>query len=218
MRWQRATLILTALLIGAGVLGFYWKVIQATQHPPAPETAAQSSTARHLTAPEITFVDPSLGPKDARVTVVEFGDYLCPFCRDSSDAIDQLLKQHARDVRFVWKNDPSPLHAGADQASEAAMCAAQQNAFWPYHRHLMTGQQSTYDQAALTLAAGDLGLDTGAFGTCLASHGAKPLVDRTLDEARALGITALPTFFINDTRYEGQMTYAQLEQALTTSP
>jgi len=211
MALKRALFILVSLCIGLGVLAFYWKIIRTTQGQ-REDVAAQAPT-RHLVAPEVTFVDPSLGPKDAKFTIVEFGDYLCPFCRDGGPAIDKLLAQHPDDVRFVWKHDPSPLHVDADRAAEAAMCADKQGAFWAYHRQLLE-EQDTYNDTALTLAAADLGLDTTAFTACLVNHEAKPLVDRTVEEGRALGITGLPTFFINGTRYDGAMTYDQLEQAI----
>jgi len=212
MRWKRPLFILVSLLLGLGVLAFYWKIIRTTQGPQPQDLAAQAPT-RHLDAPEITSVDPSIGPRDAKNVIVEFGDYLCPFCRDSGLAIDKLLSAHPDDVRFVWKQDPSPLHAGADHAAEAAMCADAQGAFWAYHQQLLESQD-TYDDTALALAASDLHLNVGAFSDCLVKHAAKPLVDRTVEEGRALGIQGLPTFFINGTRYEGAMTYDQLEQAI----
>jgi protein-disulfide isomerase len=212
MAWKRALLIAASTLIAIGVLGFYWKIIRTTQGPGA-GAAAQAAPTRHLDAPQITFVDPSIGPKDAKFVIVEFGDYLCPFCRDSGQAIDQLLAKHPADVRFVWKHDPSPLHPGADRIAEAAMCAGKQGAFWTYHKRMLESQD-TYNDTALALAAGDLGLDTGKFTDCLVKDETKPLIDRTVAEGQALGVTGLPTFFINGKRYEGATTYDQLEQAL----
>jgi protein-disulfide isomerase len=212
MRWKHDALIAIAILLGTGVLVFYWKVIQTTQ---AHQTAAVITAAptKHLTAPSITYVDPSLGPKEAKHTIVEFGDYLCPYCKAGGEAIDRLVNERPNDVRFVWKNDPSPLHPGADNAAEAAMCAEKQGAFWNYHRKLFESQ-SSFEQAALLVTATDINLDSASFGSCLSNHDAQPLVDRTVEEGRALGITALPTYFIDGTRYEGQMTYEQLLKAI----
>lgn len=212
MAWKRALFILASALIAVGVLVFYWKIIRTTQGPPAGADALAAPT-RHLDGPQVTFVDPSMGPKGAKYVIVEFGDYLCAFCRDGGEAIDRLLAQHPGEIRFVWKNDPSPLHPGADRIAEAAMCADKQGAFWAYHKQMLESQ-NTYNDTALALAAGDLGLDTGKFTSCLVNDETKPLIDRTVAEGQALGIEGLPTFFINGKRYEGALTYDQLEQAL----
>lgn len=213
MHWKRALLIIVAIALGAGVLTFNWKVLRATQATVQAPSASASASAR-LEAPSVTFVDPSKGPKDATNTIVVFGDYLCAYCQASDQAIDQLLQARPDDVRVVWKNDPSPLHPGAGTAAEAAMCAAKQGAFWSFHQKLFDGQQ-TFDQVAMTIVADNLGLDTTAFGSCLSKHETKPLVDRTVTEGQALGIKALPTFFINGTRHEGALTYDQLLQAIS---
>lgn len=213
MHWQRRLLIIVAAALGVGVLAFDFKVIQATQGRPASAPAAVSATAR-LDAPAVTYVDPSTGPQDAKHTIVEFGDYLCGACQSSHLAIDQLLQNLPNDVRYVWKNDPSPLHPGADIAAEASMCAAKQGAFWDYHRKLFDDQQM-YNQVSLTVTADNLGLDATAFGQCMANHAALPLVERTVAEGRALGIEALPTLFIDGQRHEGAMTYDQLLQAIS---
>lgn len=212
MRWKQHVLIAIAFLLGSGVLVFYWKVIRTTQGPP-PTAVVSAAPTRHLDAPQVTYVDPFLGTKDAKNTIVEFGDYLCPFCKDGGAAIDQLLQARPNDVRFVWKNDPSPLHPGAADAAEAAMCADKQGAFWNYHRKLFESQ-ATFDQAALLVTATDLNLDANAFADCLSNHAAKPLVDRTVEEGKALGIDALPTYFIDGKRFEGQLTYDELVAAI----
>lgn len=212
MAWKHRLFILVAAILGSGVLAFYWKVIQTTQGPPPVVASAPAAPVAHLDAPSVTTADPHLGPWDAKNTVVEFGDYLCPACKDGSPAIDRLV-QARPDVRYVWKNDPSPLHVGADTAAAAAMCADKQGAFWAYHRKLFL-DQSTFDEASLTLTAGDLDLNATAFGNCLASGDSKALVERTVSEGQALGIQSLPTYFINGKRYEGEMTYDQLVNAM----
>ena len=213
MPWKRRLFLAIALLLGSGVLVFYWKVIRTTQGQPPAAQVAPAAPERHLDQPSVTVVDPSIGPRDAKVTIVEFGDYLCPYCRNSGDNIDRLLQERPNDLRFVWKNDPSPLHAGADVAAEAAMCADAQGAFWPYHRKLFASQD-TFSEAALTVTANDLNLDMNAFVSCLSNHEEKPKVDRTVEEGKELGVTGLPTFYINGTRYEGEMSYDELVTAI----
>jgi protein-disulfide isomerase len=210
MHWKRSLLLGVALLFGGAVLVFYWRVAR-TSVGPRPLASAAESPVRHLDAPEVTVADPQRGPKDAKIVIIEFGDYICPFCKAGGAAVDQLQAAYPAEVRFVWKNDPSPLHPGADVAAEAAMCAGRQGAFWPYHQKLFENQE-TYDETALAITANTLGLDAATFGSCLSAHDTKPLVDRTVDEGKALGVTALPTFFINGKRIEGAMTYDELLQ------
>lgn len=210
-KFATSVLVLVALVMGTGVLFFYWQVIRAAgTRPKAAESAAAPSLT--LDAPNVTFVDPSTGPKDAPNVIVEFGDYLCPYCQSSEAAVEKLLEART-DVRFVWKHFPSPLHVGAEAAAEAAMCADRQGAFWAYHRKLFESQ-TLYDDVSLSLTASDLGLDVKAFTACLSSHETKPLVDRTVGEARALGIDSLPTFYVNGAAIEGAITYEDLQQIL----
>ncbi len=210
MRFKPLLVILIAFALGAAVLGLFWNVIR----PRVDAASSQTSTtpARHLEEPNITFVDQIQGPKNAAITIVEFGDYLCPHCRTAEEAVQKLLATEPNRVRYVWKDMPAPVHTGADTAAEAGLCAAKQGAFWPFHRALFD-IQGTYDETSLTFEASQAGLDSQSFVDCLKSHETKPLVERTLDEGKALGIDALPTFFINGKRYVGALTYEELVDA-----
>ena len=92
------------------------------------------------------------------------------------------------------------------------MCAMRQDRFWEYHTALFD-EVGQFDQASLTILANRLDLDGEAFGDCLAAHETRPLVERTITEAQALGLTGVPTFFINGARFEGAMSYEDLLQA-----
>ncbi len=208
MRHKQLIVILIALTLGTAVLGLFWNVVRPSSAETAP-TAPVST--RRLDEPTITFVDQVQGPKDAEITIVEFGDYLCPYCRTAEEAVERLLAEQPTRIRFVWKDMPAPVHAGADTAAEAGQCAAKQGAFWSFHRTLF--EQGTYDETSLAFQASQSGLDSQAFTECLSSHATKPLVERTVDEGRALGIDALPTFFINGKRYVGALTYEELVEA-----
>lgn len=210
MHWKSRLFTLGTALIGFGVLAAYW--ISATEPAPAPAAAEEAETPSPITTPFVTVVDPSKGPKDAEVTIVEFGDHACPYCKSTQDAVDRLLASHPTRVRFVWKSAPSPLHAGADIAAAAALCAHRQGKFWEYHE-LLFENPSMFDQASMVILASDLRLDGAAFGECLATDATRPLVERTVLEARALGLTGVPTVFVNGMRYEGAMSYEQLLEA-----
>ncbi len=212
MRFKPFLVILIALALGGAVLILFSNVVRSTIAGNAP-VIAQDKPARHLDAPSVTYIDQIQGPKDAEVTIVEYGDYLCPHCRTAEEAVQRLLAEQPKRIRYVWKDMPAPNHTGADTAAEAGLCAAKQGAFWEFHDALFTAAGS-YDETSLTFLASQAGLDTQAFADCLASRATGPLVDRTLDEGKALGIDALPTFFINGKKYVGALTYDELLQAV----
>lgn len=209
MHWQRNLLVLGSAAIGVAVLAMYWRTA-ADRPEPAP-VAAEAEPAP-MSEPFVTVVDPAKGPKDARVVIVEFGDHVCPYCRSSQQAIERLLAEHPSDVRLVWKSVPSSLHPGSDSAAQAALCAGRQGRFWEYHARLFE-DPGPFDQLSLAVIADGLGLDAASFNDCLAQDATLPLVQRTIDEARALGLTAIPTLFIGGKRHEGAMTYEQLLEA-----
>ncbi len=212
MRPKAAAVILIGLALSFAVLGLFWNVVRSVSTEPAASQTAAAAPLRHLDAPEIMTIDQSLGPKDAPVTIVEFGDYLCEHCRASEDAVEQLLAAQPKRIRYVWKDMPSPLHPGADVAAQGALCAGKQGKFWEFHRALMAAQGSI-DQTSLTFQASQLNLDTQAFADCLTTQETAPFVERTTNEGLALGIDGLPTFYVNGKRYDGAMTYDELSQA-----
>lgn len=209
MHWKRTLLLLVGAAIGAAVLAFYWDVVD-TEAPQAVEAETAKPTA--MEEPFVTFVDPAKGPRDALVTIVEFGDHACPHCRTAQRDVERLLAEHPAEIRFVWKSAPSPLHPGADTAAEAALCAMRQGRFWEFHEALFD-EGGPFEQASLAVMASRLDLDTVAFGDCLTAHESRPLVERTVTEAQALGLTGVPTFFVNGVRFEGAMSYEELLQA-----
>lgn len=211
MRWQRHLFVLGAAAVGFGILALYWKTVSA--RPEAPTAADRRPAAvASQQAPFVTFVDPSKGPADAAVTIIEFGDHACPHCRTAQAAVDRLMAAHPTAVRFVWKSAPSPIHPGSQTAAEAALCAARQGRFWEFHAALFE-RADMLDEASMAILSGELGLDTTAFVACLSNHETAPLVERTSTEARALGLTGIPTMYVNGVRYDGALTYDQLLEA-----
>lgn len=174
--------------------------------PVTPEPAA-------VTRPLVTFLDPTLGPKDAEHLIVEYGDYVCPFCREAEADVRALLEANPGKVNYVWKDAPNPLHFGADIAAEAAQCAKAQGKFWEYHDRLFK-EGGLFDTLRLGLLATELALDEATFNRCLGGRETKPFVERSMAEARALGIQGTPAFFIDGVRYEGRLTYEQLAEAI----
>lgn len=140
---------------------------------------------------------PSIGPKDAPITIIEFSDYQCPFCRRWHDEVyGPLLEAYPGQIRLVYRNLPlTSIHPDAFSASEAAMCAGEQDAYWPYHEKLFAGDQ--LGSTIYTRYANELSLNMTAFETCMSEHRYQEEIQADSDFAINLGISSTPTFFIN---------------------
>ncbi len=140
---------------------------------------------------------PSLGPSDAPVTIVEFSDFQCPFCRRAEDSLKQLRSRYQGKLRLVYRDFPlEQAHPQALAAAEAARCAAEQGKFWDYHDALFANQAAlAVDKLKATAAR--LKLDSPSFNKCLDSAKYLGAVKKDAREGRRLGIRATPAFFIN---------------------
>jgi protein-disulfide isomerase len=158
---------------------------------------------------------PFKGPEGAKVTIVEFTDYECPYCaRYYLDTLRPLLADYGDRVKYVVRNLPlSEIHPQAMKAAEAAECAADQDAFWPYH-DLLFERQAAFGAANLRQYAAEIGLDADVFDECLSSgRKAEPiLADR--EAAVSYGVTGTPTLFVNGLRLEGIQPKAILGQLI----
>jgi protein-disulfide isomerase len=156
---------------------------------------------------------PSLGPADARITVVAFIDYQCPYCHRSQEAIERLMREFQGKVRLVHEDFPLDNHTRAFAASQAARCAGDQGKFWDYHRSLLTAQGS-FDAADLDGRGAALGLDKKAFAACLASGRHDEEIRASLERGRKLGVNSTPTFFVNGRRLVGARPYEDFDEAV----
>ncbi|MBF0107728.1 MAG: DsbA family protein [Magnetococcales bacterium] len=151
-----------------------------------------------VTGPE----DLSRGPATAPVTIIEFSDFECPYCRKAQGVLSQLKEAYGDKLRFVFRHFPLPFHKQAPKASEASMCANEQEKFWPYHDALFVESQSLAEDALKELAK-KLSLDMTKFEECLKSgrHAARITADSA--SGKQLGITGTPTFFVNGIKLVG---------------
>ena len=140
--------------------------------------------------------DPSRGPKDAPVTIVEFSDFQCPFCKRAHAMVEEVMKAYPEKVRLVFRDYPLAFHPQATPAAEAAHCAGEQGKYWDYANHLMT-VEGTLQVDDLKKRATDLGLDAAAFQTCIDGTNHEDTIKASFDEGNSLGVTGTPTFFIN---------------------
>ena len=139
---------------------------------------------------------PSMGPKDAPVTLVEFSDFECPYCSQFVGTLEQVKKNYGDQVRLVFRQFPLSNHANAPKAAEASLCAEDQDKFWPMH-DLLFQEQSRLDVAALKEKASRLGLDRSGFDHCLDSGKYTEQVKKDLRAGGMVGVTGTPALFIN---------------------
>ncbi|MGH7578901.1 MAG: Na+/H+ antiporter NhaA [Gemmatimonadales bacterium] len=154
------------------------------------------------------------GPPEATLSLLEYGDYECPYCRAAAEVIPQLGERLGGKVRFVFRHFPLPdVHPNAALAAEAAEAAGAQGKFWEMH-DLLFARQENLKPADLVRHAEELGLDLAAFQADLRSGRFSGRVAADVEGAEASGVAGTPTFFINDRRYAGTYDLASLERAL----
>lgn len=158
--------------------------------------------------------DPSLGPTNALLTIVEFGDFECPFCRKAYPDIRAFQAAHADEVRLIWRDFPLlDVHPRAQEAAEAAACANDQAKFWAYHDKLFENQ-GAFGDAALSSYAQQIGLDVFVFNQCRSSDTLFSEISGDLRDSITLGNTGTPTFFVNGQRLAGAVPLELWERIL----
>jgi protein-disulfide isomerase len=145
---------------------------------------------------------PSSGGKDAPVTLVEFSDFQCPYCRAAEPTVQAVRQKYGDKIHFVYMDFPLGMHAHAMDAANAAQCANDQGKFWQYHDALFA-DQSKLAPADLKATAARLGLDTKKFDACFDSQQHIKQIQAEQAEGTADGVSATPTFFVNGREIEG---------------
>lgn len=154
------------------------------------------------------------GNPDSPVTVVEFGDFQCPFCRTAEKTVRKIREKYARHVRFVFRQYPIPaLHEYAEKAAEASECAGEQGEFWAAFDKLYDGPDDL-TVPALKRYARELGLDMKRFNQCLDSGAMKARVERDKEDGRAIGVSSTPTFVVDGQKFVGGLDFEKFSQLL----
>ena len=161
---------------------------------------------------------PQRGPKNAKVTIVEFSDFQCPFCKRVEDSVNQVMKDYGDKVHFVWRNKPLPMHPDAPLAAQAAMEAYKQkgsDGFWKMHDLLYGGQGGDgLKREALEKYAGQIGLDMTKWAAALDAGTHKPEVDADQKMGNDEGINGTPAFVINGYFINGAQPYAKFRKVI----
>jgi len=153
------------------------------------------------------------GSAKAPVTLVEYGDFECPYCGQAEPVIRELLADYG-DLRYVWRHLPLPdVHPHAELAAEGSEAAAKQGKFWEMHDQLLSHQGALSDED-LVQYAGELGLDAGRFAADLAQHAGAGRIAEDVDSADLSGVSGTPSFFINGRRHHGAYDLGTLTDAV----
>jgi protein-disulfide isomerase len=170
-----------------------------------------------LTVPQITADDHVLGPAGAPVTVLEYGDYECPYCRGAARDLHRMLDLYPDSIRFVFRNFPiQQLHPHAEQAAEAAEAAAAQGKFWEMY-DLLLRPSSGLDMGSLLGYAQDIGLDVEQFEKEVKGGAYAAKIEHDLQEGVSNGVNATPKFYVDGQRINGKLPLEGLEDAIRAS-
>jgi protein-disulfide isomerase len=166
-----------------------------------------------LSAPVNADEDHVLGPANAPVTLVEYGDFECPFCGRSYPAVRRIRGELGDRLRFVFRHYPRPEHPHARHAAQAAEAASGQGRFWEMHDQLFEHQDALTDGDLAQYAAA-IGLDVERFRRDLTSRVNVDRVQRDIQSGSHSDVHGTPTFFINGTKHEGSDTFDDLLSAI----
>jgi protein-disulfide isomerase len=193
-------------------------VQQIKTAPPAAPARPQVDPSKVYNIP--TTGSPARGPDNAKVTIVEFSDYQCPFCGQAEGLVKQVLESYPKDVRLVYKQFPlTSIHPNAMPASKAALAAGRQGKFWEMH-HLIFDNQRQLGPEKYTEFAENLQLDVPQFQKDMESPEILAQINREMQEGKAADVTGTPTIFVNGKRlmnrsFDG---FKQMIEASTGTP
>ena len=200
-----------------------WAAWQAAGYPVEGKKAAALATAAAPDEESGESQETVLGSADAPVTIVEFSDLQCDYCRQHAlETLPRIVETYVDDgqVRYVWRDLPLEMHANAQTAAEAAHCAGAQGAFWPMHHRLFEAQAEWSPLEGRALAAvlagyaADLELDTAAFDRCLETEQFGEQVRQDALEASQAGLSATPAFLVNGQLLTGAQPFERFQELI----
>ncbi|MFH1286366.1 MAG: DsbA family protein [Candidatus Magasanikbacteria bacterium] len=209
------SVLLFAGLAFGSLVGYYaWKIKTGNTELLAEfQQASDSLSATSLERidnPEslIDPFNPTTGPKNAKVTIIMFKDFLCTYCQEAYPVFKKIQQQYGEAVRVVFKHFPiESIHPGTTQVSIAAACAHEQGKFWEYYDQIFT--QKAFAQSDLHTYAQELNLDLNKFGSCLLSERHETTINQDLTDGLKAKIQGTPTYIVNDLKVEGVLTQQQ---------
>jgi protein-disulfide isomerase len=156
---------------------------------------------------------PARGPANAKVTLVVYSDFECPFCKKAMKTVDELSANYPNELRVVFKQRPLPFHEHAELAAKAALVAQKEGKFWEFEKAVFASR-TKLDQAELERIAEEVGMNLERFRTALASPELDVALERDLAEAERVGAKGTPTFLVNGKRIPGAQPYEVFADAI----
>jgi len=156
---------------------------------------------------------PFQGPEKAKITLVEFSDFQCPYCSRAIAEVENILRAYPKDIKLVFKQFPLEIHSEAQMAAEASLAANAQGKFWPMHDKLFANFRKL-SRDNIFLWAKESGLDMEKFKVDLQSGKYRPVVEKDVKDGFDAGVQGTPTFFINGQRYNGLLDLASVKGIL----
>lgn len=217
-KWWGVFLLIVMALIVVSVGVFIYQYVFYLQLYIQGKQSAQEENVNATPAIEVpslidvrnvveTTDDPSWGPAEADIVIVEFSDFQCPFCKQTFPVIQQLEQDYGDEIKFIYRDFPnSEIHPQALDAAMAGECADEQGMFWDYHKFLFMNQDNLAVDNLKKIAR-DIGLNSEQFNNCLDTKKYQMEVLNDLDDGSNLGVVATPTFFINGNLVQGAIDY-----------
>ena len=156
---------------------------------------------------------PSFGPANAKVTIVEFSDFQCPFCSRAADTVHKIKEKYGDKVRFVFREFPLSFHSNAKGAALAALAANAQGKFWQMHDIMFKNQQKL-DPASLKTYAQKIGLDVPAWEKTMADKKTSEELDADMKLGQEVGVQGTPSLFLNGTRIQNPTDFSAVQKAI----
>ena len=168
-----------------------------------------------LVAPRVPVpqTGPSRGPAGAPVTIVEFSDFQCPYCRQQAGTLTRVLQAYPKEVRLVFLDFPLSAHPDARNAAQAAACAGEQGQFWAMH-DLLFKHQEALSPEDLQRYAGEIGINREKFDACVKSGHQGQAIEASVRTGEKLGVDGTPALFVNGLPLSGAVPYDQLKQII----
>lgn len=208
-----AIVIAGVIIAGAVIYGNNKKINLAgeAQKPIAEQREEDASRVY-----EVDIDDDAIkGNPDAKITIIEFSDYQCPYCAKAEATLKKIAENYSDKVRFVYRDFPLDFHDNAQKAAEATECAKEQGRFWEYHDLLFAKQDKwSEDSKEFKKYAKDLGLNESQFAQCLDSGKYKEEVKKDLSDGEAVGVSGTPAFFINGRKLVGAQPYEEFKNII----
>ena len=157
-------------------------------------------------------VSPVKGATNPLVTIVEFSDFECPFCKQVQSVLSQIVEKYGREVRLVFKHLPLEGHRNSLPAARAAYCAAEQDRFWQFHDELFAA--GNLSPPVVEQMASNLGLGMQKFQECVASERSRAAVIKDIEAARLLRIESTPSFVVNGKLIKGALSFAEFQRII----